>query len=190
MRHGRGHGLAGITGMLGIMCIILSGCALVMPTRIYDEATPIDTGLAGMYLSTAAVMPFEAVGYENWGVYAAKKLTGSLLKHKAFRQVVYAEKKPPEVNYIITGTLENLSYGGNEGPTTVSLTVKVVGASDSQTYFYRTAKESSKKSAFHMSWLRRVDVPSPYIEGVLSSMVDRIAKDISSRTNLPAVQNP
>jgi hypothetical protein len=45
-------------------------------------------------------------------------------------------------------------------------------------------------SAFHMTRLQNVSVPSPYIEEVLNNMLERIAKDIASRTNLPAVQNP
>jgi hypothetical protein len=44
--------------------------------------------------------------------------------------------------------------------------------------------------AFDMTKLQSEDVPSPYIEEVLNSMLERIAKDIASRTNLPAVQNP
>ena len=172
--------------------VLASGCALVMPTRHYEEATPIDSGpgLAGAYSNTAAVMPFDAKGNDEWGVYAAQRLMEYLIEQKAVRRVFFIEKRPQDVNYIITGTLEHLSYGGNEEPTTVFLTILVIGASDSQTLFYRTAKASSKKSAFHMTWLRSVDVPSPYIEEVMNGMLERIAKDIALRTNLPAVKNP
>jgi hypothetical protein len=170
--------------------IFISGCALVKPTRLYEESTPIDQGLAGTYLSKAIVMPLEAKGNESWGAYAAQRLTEYLIEQKAFRQVTFSKNKVPGAGYIITGSLDHLSYGGNEDATTVFLTIKVLGAADSQTLFYRTAKASSKMRAFHMTKLQGVDVPSPYIEEVLNSMLERIAKDIASRTNLPAVQNP
>jgi hypothetical protein len=170
--------------------IFISGCALVKPTRHFEESTPIDQGLAGTYLSTAVVMPLEAKGNENWGEYAAQRLTEFLIEQKAYRQVVYTKDKIPGTGYIITGSVDHLSYGGNDEPTTVFLTIKVLGAADSQTLFYRTAKASSKMSAFHVTRLQNVSVPSPYIEEVLNNMLERIAKDIASRTNLPAVQNP
>jgi hypothetical protein len=170
--------------------MFISGCALVKPTRHFEESTPIDQGLAGTYLSTAVVMPLEAKGNENWGEYAAQRLTEFLIEQKAYRQVVYTKDKIPGTGYIITGSVDHLSYGGNDEPTTVFLTIKVLGAADSQTLFYRTAKASSKMSAFHVTRLQNVSVPSPYIEEVLNNMLERIAKDIASRTNLPAVQNP
>jgi hypothetical protein len=170
--------------------IFASGCALVKPTRHFEESTPIDQGLAGTYLSTAVVMPLDAKGNESWGAYAAQRLTEFLIEQKAYRQVVYTKDKAPGTGYIITGSLDHLSYGGNDDATAVFLTIKVLGAADSQTLFYRTAKASSKMSAFHMTRLQNVSVPSPYIEEVLNNMLERIAKDIASRTNLPAVQNP
>ena len=171
--------------------VLAGGCAIVLPTRHYEEATPIDSaGLAGAYSNTAAVIPFDAKGNDGWGVYAAQRLTQYLIEKKTFKQVDFAGKRPPEVSYIITGTLDHLSYGGYETPTAVFLTVKVIRTSDSQTLFYRTAKASSQKSAYHMTWLRSVDVPSPYIEEVMNGMLEGIAKDIASRTNLPAVKNP
>jgi len=173
-----------------IIAILASGSALVMPTRHYEEATPIDSGLAGAYSNTAAVMPFHAKGNDEWGVYAAQRLTEYLIEQKAFSRVFFVEKRPQAVNYIITGTLDHLSYGGNEEPTTVFLTIRVTGASDSQTLFYRTAKASSQKSAFDITLLRSIDVPSPYIEEVMNGMLEGIAKDIASRTNLPAVESP
>lgn len=170
--------------------ILTSGCALVKPTRHYEESTPIDQGLAGSNVSTAVVMPLDAKGNESWGAYAAKRLAEYLIEQKAYRQVVYTKDKVPGAGYIITGTLDHLSYGGNEAATTVFLTIKVIGAADSQTLFYRTAKASSRMSAFHMTRLQRMDVPSPYIEEVLNTVLESIAKDIASRTNLPAVQKP
>ncbi len=173
-----------------LMFLLVSGCVLIKPTRHYEESTPIDQGLAGTHLSTAVVMPLEAKGNESWGVYAAQRLTEYLIEQKAYRQVIYTKDKVPRADYIITGTLDHLFYGGNEDATAVFLTIKIQGATDSQTLFYRTAKASSKMSTFDMTMLESVDVPSPYIEEVLNGMLERIAKDIASRTNLPAVQNP
>jgi hypothetical protein len=170
--------------------VLVDGCALVKPTRHLEESTPIDQGLAGTYLSTAVVLPFEAKGNENWGEYAAQRLTEYLMEQKAYRQVVYTKARPTGAGYIITGTLDHLSYGGNEAPTLVFLTIKVISASDSQTLFHRTAKASSQMSAFHVTQLRYVDVSSPFIEDVMNSMLEHIAKDLASRTNLPAVQIP
>jgi hypothetical protein len=184
------HNYMMIVWTMPLMVLLVSGCALVKPTRNYEESTPIDQGLAGTFLSTAVVTPFEAKGNENWGAYAAQRLTEYLNEQKAYRQVVYTKDKVPGADYIITGTLDYLSYGGNEAATTVFLTIKVQSAADSQTLFYRTAKESSKMSAFHLTRLRIVDVPSPYIEEVLNTVLKHIAKDIASHTNLPAVQNP
>jgi len=38
--------------------------------------------------------------------------------------------------------------------------------------------------------LRSIDVPSPYIEEVMNGMLEGIAQDLASRTNLPAVESP
>jgi hypothetical protein len=170
--------------------IIASGCAFVKPTRHYEESTPIDQGLAGTYLSTAVVIPLDAKGNEGWGVFTAQRLAEYLMEQKAYRQVVYAKDKVPGAGYIITGSLDHISYGGLEAATTVFLTVKILGAADSQTLFYCTIKASSKMSSFDVSRLQSDDVPSPFIEEVLNGMLERIAKDIAMRTNLPAVQNP
>lgn len=170
--------------------VILPGCALVKPSRHYEEATPVDWGLAGAYLSTVTVAPFTAGGNEEWGGYAARMLAEYLMENMAFRQVVVAEGDVPKTSYFISGTLDHLSYGGNEDSTTVFLTVKVISTSDSQVRFHRSAKASSRKSAFHVAWLRSVDVPSPYIEEVLNGILKDVASDIASRTHSPAVQNP
>lgn len=173
-----------------LVLMLAGGCALVKPTRYYEEATPMDEGLAGASKGTAVVMPFDAMGNDMWGIYAAQRMTEYLIEQKAFRQVAFSDKKPQGTGYLITGTLDHLSYGGNESPTTVFLTIKVASTPDDQVHFYRTAKASSEKSAFHLTWLRRVDMPSPYIENVLNGMLERIAEDIALRTTLPPVQNP
>ncbi len=160
------------------------------PTRHFEESTPIDQGLAGMYLSTAVVMPFDTKEGEDWGVYTAQRFTEYLIGQKAFRQVTCSNNIQPGTGCIITGSLDHLFYGGNDAPTTVFLTVRILSADKAQTLFHHTVKASSSMAAFHMTWLRRVTVPSPYVEEVLNNILERMAKDIASRTNLPAVQTP
>jgi len=182
------HGLL-ITSII-ILIIQVCGCALVKPTRHYEESTPVDRGLAGTYLSTAAVVAFDTTDNDSWGVYAGKRLTEYLTESKAFREVIYSKNDVTGAGYIITGSLDHLFFGGYEEPTAVILTVRVLSADRSRVLFQRTAKASSRMSAFHMTWLRSVPVSSPYVEEVLDSLLERIAKDIATRTNLPAVQNP
>jgi len=180
---------------LSFLCILMlvitaGGCALVKPTRHFEESTPIDQDLSGANMKKAVVIPFDAKGSDIWGIYAAQRLAEYLMEQRSFIQVVYSENKKIRADYIITGTLDHLFYGGNDDPTTVILTVKVLSADESQVLFYRTVKASSEMSAFHMIWLRSIDIPSPYIEEVLNNLLEKIAKDVSSRTNLPAVQSP
>lgn len=173
-----------------VAVIFLNGCALVKPTRRYEETTPIDEGLAGANQGTAVVLPFVAKDLDIWGAYAARSLREHLLEHKAFHTVAPMEDKVSSAEYIVTGSIDYIGYGGSESPTVVFLTVKVVARSGSKTLFYRTVKASSQKSAFHMTWLRRVDVPSPDIEAVMTVLLEKIAVDIASRTQSPAVQHP
>ena len=86
--------------------VLASGCALVMPTRHYEEATPIDSGLAGAYSNTAAVMPFDAKGNDGWGVYAAQRLTEYLIEQKTFKQSRLCRKKTSG------GELHHYRYAG------------------------------------------------------------------------------
>ena len=176
--------------IVSLLFMFLTGCALVKPNHISEKSTQVDRGLAGAYLSEAVVVPFDTKGDEAWGTYAARRLADYLMENRAFRQVVVAENNERKAGYIIRGTLEHLSYGGNEEPTTVFLTVSVTSVSDSLVRFQRSAKASSGKSAFHMVWLRSVDVPSPYIEELLDGILKATASDIASRTHSPAVQNP
>ncbi len=170
--------------------MFMAGCAVVKPNRSFETVTPVDCGLSGAYLGTAAVIPFDAKENDDWGVYTARRLTEYLMESRAFRQVVLSDDSHPKTGYLVTGTLEHVSYGGSDGPTTVFLSVQVASASDSRVRFLRTVKASSGKSAFHMTWLRMVDVPSPYIEEVLNGILRDVAADIASRTHSPAVQNP
>ncbi len=172
------------------LLVLLSGCALVRPVRHFEEATPVDWGLAGAYLSTAVVVPFDAKESGQWGTYAADRLAAHLRETGAFRKVVVSGEGGQQAGYIVRGSIDHLFYGGDTGPTEVFLSVQVVGASDSKARFQRTAKASLRKSAFHMVWLRSVPVDQPYLEEVLSGMLKHIGDDIASRTLSPAVQNP
>ncbi len=176
--------------LLFLLLLVIAGCALVKPTRVTEVSTQVDAGLPGAYLGSAAVVPFHAAGDESWGTYASRKLADYLMENRAFGQVTVAQGAVPDTNYVVDGTLEHLFYGGNEGPTTVFLTIRVVSTSDSRVRFQRSVKASSEKSAFHLAWLRRVDVRSPYIEEVMNSALKAVANDIASRTHSPAVQNP
>ncbi len=170
--------------------ILTAGCALTKPSRGFEEATLIDWGLADSFGTSVAVTPFAAED-PKWGVYAAQRMKEYLLDEKAFQRVIYAEAKKPDTTYIISGSLDHISYGGTDTPTSVFLTVRLVSASDNQARFLRTSKASSMKSAYHMTLLRRIFIPAPYPEEVMNSVLKHIAKDISARTNTsPAVENP
>jgi hypothetical protein len=170
--------------------VVLSGCAMVRPDRHFEEATPVDWGLAGAYLSSAVVVPFDAKEPGQWGAYAANRLAAYLRETGAFRQVVVSGEGGQQAGYIVRGSIDHLFYGADTGPTEVFLSVQVVGASDSKVRFLRTARVSLRKRAFHMVWLRSVPVDQPYLEEVLGGMLKHIGDDIASRTLSPAVQNP
>ena len=171
----------------GILVLILSGCALVKPNRHYEESTPIDWGLANTFESSASVVPFVAED-SKWGVYAAQRMEEYLLEEKAFRKIAFLDEGDPKPAYVITGTLEHLSYGGPYDPTSVFLTVRVIDTADGQIRFMRTARASSEKRGYHMTLLRRVYVPSPYPEEVMNGILKHIAQDIASRSRSPAKQ--
>ena len=171
----------------GMLALILSGCALVKPNRHYEESTPIDWGMANTFESSVSVVPFVAED-SKWGVYAAHRMEEYLLEEKAFRKVVFTEEINPTTDYIITGTLEHLLYGGPYDPTSVFLTVRVIDTADGQIRFMRTARASSEKRGYHMTLLRRVYVPSPYLEEVMNGILKHIAQDIASRSRSPAKQ--
>jgi hypothetical protein len=181
----------------GLLLIILffilniaGGCALTKPSREFDETTLIDWGLVDSFKNSVAVRPFQAED-PKWGIYAAQRMKEYLLEEKAFHRVIYAEKIIPDTTYVVTGSLDHISYGGTDTPTSVFLTVRLTAVSDDQTRFLRTAKASSVKGAYHVALLRRIFVPAPYPEGVMNSVLRHIAKDISARTNSsPPVQDP
>lgn len=176
--------------ILGCMvALVMDGCALVKPTRHYEESTPIDWGMANTFESNVSVVPFVAED-TKWGVYAAQRIKEYLLEAKAFRRVIFTEEENPKTTYVITGTLDHLSYGGTGAPTAVYLTVRITETVDDQTRFLRTAQASSEMSAYHMTLLRRIFMPSPYPEEVMNGMLKHIAQDIASRTRSPAKQSP
>lgn len=175
--------------ILFLALILLAGCALVMPDRRFDEATPIDWGLENSFETSITVMPFEAQD-EKWGVYAAKQLQQHLLESRAFRRVVYSESEKSQTQFVLKGNLEYIYYGGTHSPSRVCVSVKIVDAKDGKTRFLRVSRMSAGKDAFHTSWLSRVYVESPYPEELLNSLLGHIADDISQRTVLIAKKCP
>ncbi len=168
---------------------VVSGCALVKPTRQLDEVTPVDWGLGGTFDRAITVYPFDAQD-EKWGVYAARRMKEYLLENKGFSRVVYSDKEPCSTPYELRGELEYLFYGGSHSPSRVCITVRVIDTADKDTRFMRIARASSERTAFHMTWLTRVYVPSPYPEELLNSLLEHVAKDIAGRTGLPAKKSP
>jgi hypothetical protein len=178
------------SAFLGLFLLMLTtGCALVKPDRHYDEATPIDWGLENSFESSITVMPFEAQD-EKWGVYAAKHLQQHLLESRAFRRVVYSDTGKAQTQFILKGDLEYIYYGGTHSPSRVCVSVKIIDVKDGKTRFLRVSRMSSAKDAFHVNWLSRVYVPSPYPEELLNAMLVRIADDVSERTSLIAKKCP
>jgi hypothetical protein len=176
--------------LLGLCMIALTGCALVKPDRHYDEATPIDWGLENSFEGSITVTPFEAQD-EKWGVYAAKQLQEHLLESQAFRRVVYSGSgKPPDTQFVLKGDIEYIYYGGTHSPSKVCVSVKIIDTRDGKTRFLRVSRMSSGMDAFHLNWLSRVYLPSPYPEELLNAMLVHIADDISQRTVLIAKKCP
>lgn len=176
-----------------VLSVSISGCALVKPNRQVEEETPIDWGLEGAFGSAVTVYPFNAQD-KKWGVYAAQRMKEYLLEKQGFRRVIFAdtpdETTAESTQYEIRGELDYLFYGGTDSPTRVCITVRVIDTSDGNTRFMRIARTSSEKKAFHMTWLSRVYVPSPYPEELLSSLLEHVAGDIADRTHLPAKKRP
>jgi len=169
------------SAFLGLCIFLLAGCALVKPDRRFDEVTPIDWGLESAFESSIAVLPFEAQD-EKWGVYAARQLQQHLLESSAFRRVVLSDGDNADTQYVVTGDIEYIYYGGTHSPSKVCVSVKITDTRDGKTRFMRVSRMSSGKDAFHVNWLSRVYVPSPYPEELLNAMLAHIAEDISLRT--------
>jgi hypothetical protein len=164
------------------VCFFVAGCAMVKPDRHLDEVTPIDWGMNGESLESAiTILPFDAQD-EKWGAYAAQRMKEHLLEEKAFQRVVLAGKESVATPYVLTGELEYLFYGGTHSPSRVCVSVRVMDASDGHTRFLRISRISSEKKAFHVSWLSRVYMPSPYPEELLNALLRHIAQDIAVRT--------
>ena len=175
---------------LVVAYIVISGCALVKPSRDVDEVTPIDWGLGDSFESSITIYPFDAQD-EKWGIYAAQRIKDHLLEHKGFRRVVYSDKaQATPTPYELRGELEYLFYGGTHSPSRVCITVRIINTADGDTRFLRIARASSENTAFHMTWLKRVYVRSPYPEELLNSLLKQVAGDIAKRTNLPAKKCP
>lgn len=166
---------------------LVSGCALVKPSRQFDESTPIDNGLDGASAHELTIVPFVSKDVK-WGYYAATRMQEYLLEERAFSRIVLAEEGFSATRYSLHGELEHLFYGGSNSPTEVCLSVSILDTTSGETRFFRKTSASSKKSAFHMTWLTRVYVPSPYPEEVVNSVLRKIAKDIAKRSTLPEKQ--
>lgn len=180
---------AGTIALLFIWCLS-SGCAMVKPERSLEELTPIDWGLdSGSFEDGVTVLPF---GNQDakWGAYAAQRMKEHLLEHKAFRRVVLSEGGKVETPWVIRGEIEQLFYGGTGSPSRVGVSVRVIDVSDGQTRFLRISRASSGKEAFHLVWLSRVYLRSPYPEELLDPLLGHIAQDIAERTASPAQQGP
>ncbi len=176
------------TVIIGI-CLMLTGCALVKPERHLDEVTPIDYGLENSFEDAVTVLPFDAQD-EKWGVYAGRQMKQHLLEFSAFRRVVYSVNEDPSTPYILKGEIENIYYGGTHSPSKVCVSIRIIDRKNGQTKFLRVSRATSEKDAFHMTWLSRVYVSSPYPEEILDALLRHIAEDISERSMLVAKKCP
>lgn len=182
-------GRAGTIALLCTWCL-LSGCAMVKPERSLEELTPIDWGLdGGSFQGGVTVLPFGGQD-AKWGAYAAERMKNHLLEHKAFCRVVLSEEGAVETPWVIRGEIDQLFYGGTGSASRVGVSVRVIDASDGQTRFLRISRMSSGKKAFHLVWLSRVYLRSPYPEELLDPLLGHIAQDIAERTASPAQQGP
>lgn len=172
------------------VCLFIAGCAMVKPDRHLDEVTPIDWELDGeSFESAITILPFDAQD-PKWGIYAAKRMKEYLLEEKAFQRVVFDEKDSAGTPYVLSGELEYLFYGGTHSPSRVCVSLRVIDASDGHTRFFRISRASSGRDAFHVSWLSRMYVASPYPEELLNGLLRHIARDIAQKTALPAKKCP
>jgi len=178
-----------LKSMIMCICVLIAGCAMVMPTRNLDEVTPIDWGLENSFENGVTIMPFDAQD-EKWGNYAARQMKQHLLETGAFRRVVLSEKDKTATDYVLKGEIEHIFYGGTHSPSKVCVTVRIFEVKDGKTRFLRVSRATSEKDAFHMTWLSRVYVPSPYPEELLNALLKHIAEDISQRTLLVAKKCP
>lgn len=162
------------------------GCTVVRPIRIMDTRVPVDGCLAGASGKTALVEPFEAPDNPSWGRRAAKVLIDELSVRGAFARVSLMDKTPSSADYVVRGTIEHLSYGGTEGPTVVSVRIRVMDTLGGGLCFERSVRASMEEAGFHMGLLRMVDCESPSVEEVLERALRDVAVDLAERTALPA----
>jgi hypothetical protein len=90
----------------------------------------------------------------------------------------------------LKGEIEYIYYGGTHSPSEVCVSIRIIDRSDGQTRFLRVSRATSEKDAFHMTWLNRVYVSSPYPEELLDALLRHIADDISQRSMLVAKKCP
>lgn len=176
---------------IAILCLFLTGCAIVRPHLDTRHETPIDWGLECSHTAGITVQPFLTKEAEApWGVYAAQRMQEYLLDQKAFRQILLADKEPVTTRYVLTGEINHMFYGGTFTPSTVSVTIRVIDRQDGQTRFLRKEYAKAENRGLDLELLTRLYVSSPYPEELLNGLLRTAAKDIAGRTNATAHCQP
>lgn len=167
-----------------IVCLFLTGCAIVRPHLDTRQETPIDWGLECSHTAAITVQPFVTGEPESkWGVYAAQRMQEYLLAAKAFQRVLVAESGPVMTPYVLTGEIDHMFYGGTFTPSKVYLTIRVINRRDGQTRFLRKGYAAAENRGLDLELLTRLYVSSPYPEELLNGLLKTAAKDIAQRTN-------
>jgi hypothetical protein len=166
-----------------LVCLGLSGCAIVRPHLETQQSTPIDWGLECTRSSAITVLPFITnVPDSSWGIYAGQRMQEHLLAEKAFERVLYAEKEPVLTQYLLKGTIDGQYYGGTLTPSTVQVTVRVINRQDGQTRYLTKVSAAAENRGLDLELLTRMYVSAPYPEQLLNGLLKQAAKDIAQRT--------
>lgn len=175
-----------------ILCLCLTGCAIVRPHLDTRLETPIDWGLECGHKAALTVQPFVTTteAERPWGVYAAQHMQEYLLADKAFQRILLSDKESVATRYVLTGEINQMFYGGTFTPTKVSVTIRVIDRQDGQTRFLRKAYAEAEKRGLDLELLTRLYVSSPYPEELLNGLLKTAAKDIAGRTNASAHCQP
>lgn len=176
-----------------LLCLCLSGCAIVKPHMDSHQTTPIDWGLEGARSSAITVLPFVTHDQEErWGIYAGRRMQECLLGAKAFERVLYAEKEPVTTQYVLLGEIDGLYYGGTFTPTSVQITVRVINRQDGQTRYLSRLSAAAENRGLDLELLTRKYVSAPYPEQVLNGMLEELAREIALRSHAaaPGAQGP
>lgn len=167
-----------------ILCLFLTGCAIVRPHLDTRQETPIDWGLDCSHAAAITVQPFLTTGAEStWGLYAAQRMQEYLLAEKAFQRILMVKGEPVTTRYVLTGEINSMFYGGTFTPTKVYLTLRVIDRQDGQTRFLRKGYAEAENRGLDLELLTRLYVSAPYPEDLLNRLLKTAAKDIARRTN-------